>query len=170
MPQSGRTVDMYQRAPIGYSIDICGKVVDAVKRMDGRHGLFMCEGNHDLFHPIRMGGHDRASADVTVQVSGLGVDLPREQGRSGTVRVGDPHDPAPGTFERIDQRANLRIGDTGLVGEQACVALYYAPTKTAAAYAPVATPPKPGENPVATRLGIPTMRSIRAIAPENCWQ
>jgi hypothetical protein len=28
----------------------------------------------------------------------------------------------------------------------------------------------PGENPVATRAGIPPMRSRTAIAPEKCWQ
>src|SRR5262249_24573770 len=33
------------------------------------------------------------------------------------------------------------------VGEQACAVLYFAPTRTAAAYAPTASPPKPGEKP-----------------------
>jgi Protein of unknown function (DUF3179) len=33
------------------------------------------------------------------------------------------------------------------VGEQPCVVLYYAPTRTAAAYAPTASPPKPGQKP-----------------------
>ena len=28
----------------------------------------------------------------------------------------------------------------------------------------------PGAKPVATRLGMPSMRSISAMAPENCWQ
>ena len=29
---------------------------------------------------------------------------------------------------------------------------------------------EPGEKPAATRAGIPDMRSISAMAPENCWQ
>ena len=29
---------------------------------------------------------------------------------------------------------------------------------------------EPGENPAATRTGIPAILSRRAIAPENCWQ
>jgi len=28
----------------------------------------------------------------------------------------------------------------------------------------------PGAKPVDTRLGIPSIRSISAIVPENCWQ
>ena len=29
---------------------------------------------------------------------------------------------------------------------------------------------EPGEKPAATRAGMPAMRSISAMAPENCWQ
>src|SRR5262249_23831749 len=42
----------------------------------------------------------------------------------------------------------------GKVGDQPCVALYYGPTKTAAAYAPTANPPKPGEKPRAVTLEV----------------
>ena len=52
------------------------------------------EGDVDLLDPLGMRGHERASADVAVQVAGLGVDLAGEQRRPGTVGVGDPDDPA----------------------------------------------------------------------------
>jgi hypothetical protein len=53
-----------------------------------------------------------------VEVAGLCVDLPGEQRRPGTVRVGDPHDAAPRERERIDQGTHLGIGDARLIGEQ----------------------------------------------------
>ena len=37
-------------------------------------------------------------------------------------------------------------------------------------YSPVSRFSDPGEKPVATRAGMPDIRSISAIAPENCWQ
>jgi hypothetical protein len=82
-------------------------------------------------------------------------------------------DSAGALIEAISERAGVALGVGSNVTQPMPsnqVSTHEWASRSRTTHSPWRRRKPPGEKPVATRAGMPPMRSSRAIAPEKCWQ